>query len=78
MSNWPPFIDAGTGAITPTGSAINLLSVFKLTMAPMVCAYAQTREDIRTGGDLTRSLMVMAQDGVSDNAGAFRRTWGTP
>ncbi len=78
MLNWLSSIDAGTGAITAAGSAINLLSVSTLTMAPMVCAYAQTCEDIKTDGDITRSVVVTAQDGVFDNTDAFAKRRAQP
>jgi hypothetical protein len=78
MSNWLSSIDAGTGAITPTGSAISLLSVSQLTMAPTVCVYAQTCADIGPDGDRTRSVVVTAQDDVSDDTGAIAERWVQP
>jgi hypothetical protein len=78
MSNWSSSIDAGTAAITPTGSAISLLSVSKLLMAPTVCAYAHACAGLKTGGDITRSLVVTAQDDVVDNTGAFPKPWAHP
>jgi hypothetical protein len=78
MSNWSSSIDAGTGTITPTGSAISLLSVSNRIVASTVCAYAHTCAGLKTGGDITRSPGVTAQDGVSDNTRTIAERWVRP
>jgi hypothetical protein len=65
----------GVGASTVLRGAINLLSVSALTFAPMVGAYAQayaqTCDDIKTGGDITRSVVVTKKKQDESKPGVF-------
>jgi hypothetical protein len=81
MLIWMPFTDLETQASIASRLAASLLGVSALTIALAIgygqTAYAQTCEDIATGGDITRSVVVTAQDGVFDNADfSLQRTLG--
>ena len=51
MFVWRYSARPGFGRTTGVRGAINLISASALATAPMVGAYAQTCEDIKTGGD---------------------------
>ena len=82
MLIWMPFRDLETQAPIASRLAVILLGASALTIALAIggygqTAYAQTCEDIATGGDITRSVVVTAQDGVFDNADfSLQRTLG--
>ena len=46
--------------------------------ATAVCACAQTCEHTKTGGDITRSVVITVQDGVFDNTDASRTRQAEP
>ena len=82
MLIWMPFTDLETQAPIASRLPVSLLGASALTLALAIggygqTAYAQTCEDIATGGDITRSVVVTAQDGVFDNADfSLQRTLG--
>ena len=78
MFVWRYSTRPGSGCITGVRGAVSLISVSALPTAPMVGAYAQTCAGIKTGGDITRSLVVAAQDDVSDNTRAIAERWVQP
>jgi hypothetical protein len=76
MLRRPSSRNTSPGAITALRCTINVLSVSALTVAQMVGAYAQTCDDIKTDGDITRSVVVTGQ-GVFDSADfSLQRTLG--
>lgn len=77
MFVWRYSARPGFGRTTGVRGAINLISASALATAPMVGAYAQTCEDIKTGGDITSSVVVTKQDGVFNNDNfSLERTLG--
>ena len=82
MLIWMPFTDLETQAPIASRLPVSLLGASALTLALAIggygqTAYAQTCEDIATGGDITRSVVVTAQDNVFEHADfSLERTLG--